>query len=272
MPTIMEWLRGVNLNETIELVLSWPSVTLIALLLVTHGRLVDQLTKLFQPFRSVKLFGATFILEEGAARQAREQFAAFRDQVKAEFELEVDRHRVRHQLEAVAREVIEPYFKSHLDGEVRDYRCTVHVEDVLFDESLFQLVDDFPRGGGRGQLKSIRFGLIGWVWRRQEPKTHAAPARPIDDRMDEWGMTLSEAEMSGRGKKLFSGTLLRDSTNTPIAVFYLDSSEELHDPGDNWASLHATVEDGCRRLGLTASIEAIISSLRGRSPRIPLYD
>ena len=48
------------------------------------------------------------------------------------------------------------------------YRATVHIPDVLFSDTLYQLLDYWPKGKGGGRRFSARFGILGLAWRLEE--------------------------------------------------------------------------------------------------------
>lgn len=251
-----------------------PSIVLIlVLLLLLNRRAGDNALRIANPFRSVKIFGAEFILEERAARQGREEFARYRRQVIEEFELQVDRYRVQQQFEVVALRILEPAFQDCFGLPIGTYRAAVHVEDVLMRESLIQLVDDYPGGGGRGQLKSTRFGLIGVAWRRHQSQTRGPIKEQFDERIDQWGMNQTEAKTVARGKQFFGATLLQDSDNIPIGIFYVDSDAAILDLSEEKQQMfHRSLVRGCEQHGLISSLSAITRDLRGRSPLISIYD
>lgn len=255
--------------------LSTPSsiVLLFLTTVVFKPKATENLLRLVNPFRSVKIFGAEFILEKGAARQGREEFAQYRQQVIHEFELLSDQYRVQQQFEVVALRVLAPAFETCFGIPIGEYRAAVHIEDVLIRESLFQLVDDFPRRGGRGQLKSIRFGLIGRVWRRHQSEITGPVRKEFDERINEWGMNQAEALTVARGKQFFSATLLQDRDNVPIGIFYVDTETLVEPlPEESKKAFHNELAKGCADYGLIASLTSITQDLRGRSPLISIYD
>lgn len=58
--------------------------------------------------------------------------------------------------------------KSGIRSWPDGFRATIHVADVVYGETLFQLLDYFPQGEGKGRRKSIRFGIIGLAFRSEE--------------------------------------------------------------------------------------------------------
>lgn len=87
-----------------------------------------------------------------------------------------------------------------------DIRCTIHIQDYIFFDRLFQLFDYFPSGDGFGRDFSTRMGIIGRVWRSG---VASANGRLLDELQNgdyspskahrekiclEWGLTALEAE------------------------------------------------------------------------------
>jgi hypothetical protein len=54
---------------------------------------------------------------------------------------------------------------ANLPQGVKGLRGTIHVNDVIFPDYLYQLVDYYPAGGGAHRRFSQRYGIIGRSWR-----------------------------------------------------------------------------------------------------------
>jgi hypothetical protein len=86
---------------------------------------------------------------------------------------------------------------SNLPTGVKRLSGTVHVNDVIFPDYLYQLVDYYPAGGGAHRRFSQRYGIIGRSWRSK--KSHGtgdafAGAGSVDALIENWGMTEEEAQ------------------------------------------------------------------------------
>lgn len=112
-----------------------------------------------------------------------------------------------------------------------DDRGTVHVQDIVFPEYLYQLTDYFPRQlkGGSNRRFSQRFGVIGRVWRLEQSigEGDAVYGAPAEEKLvKEWGMTREEALSPTRTRPADLCVLLRspDDGNSKIGILYIDSS------------------------------------------------
>src|SRR4029077_20924802 len=109
---------------------------------------------------------------------------------------------------------------------IKDLRCTLHVPDILFADTLYQLVDYYPRWGGRGRPFSSRFGIIGLCWRSREDQIQGAVPIDPQELVRKWGMTHEEAVASGGGRQSFLALLLSDVSDTHVAILYMDATEK----------------------------------------------
>jgi hypothetical protein len=104
---------------------------------------------------------------------------------------------------------------------------------------LYQLLDYYPSGIGHSRTFSMRYGIIGKVWRTGEallennllipagstpptttPDTHSA----INMIMRDWGMYRREAEQAIKRKSYFCFMLIHDQTK--VGVMYMDCAKE----------------------------------------------
>jgi hypothetical protein len=132
---------------------------------------------------------------------------------KARADKELVKIVARYQVEQALSEFIDsgPVKSLTLKRE-KGFRCTIHIPDPIRYGRLYQLVDYCPAGLGRGREFSIRFGIIGKVWRKESallendlltpaaPRTHE---EEIDKIMSDWGMDRREAESALKAQILF---------------------------------------------------------------------
>jgi hypothetical protein len=269
--TVLDWIRW--LGDLLPRI-AWPMIgSLLVLYLVFSPNAPRRLARLFKPFRSFKLLGAEFVLSEEAAKElavdAEEAFATYRKRAKREYDLLVDAYDIRSKLENVLEHI---WGGKKGIGKTKDFRSTIHVRDILFDEGLYQLLDYYPRGGGGGRTKSIRFGIIGKVWRSGSSLVQDEVSTDPADLILDWGMTREEAEAAGLGRKSFVCVLLRDSTKTPVGLFYIDAAGGAFGSEKQKQELIGAIDANCRDQGLTEALASIGHQLRGRAPVIPIYD
>jgi len=250
--------------------IAWPLMVLVALAAIASSPSARaSLGKLGSRITGIQFSGFQIALTPESATRANETvtdtFAKYRTTIKARFDALARRHDLDRLLERIAHDHIAP----NLSEEAKqDYRATIHVADVLFEDGLYQLVDYYPGGGGRGRAFSIRIGIIGKTWRsgasQDEPNVN--PGR--DDLVNAWAMTEREADQLGKGRRSFLCTLLVGNDRLPVAILYVDS------PAANAFNPHLAerIENACRDYGLTQELVAISREMRSIGPVLPIFD
>lgn len=246
--------------------IAWPIVVGACLLIILFGRRVPmRLGQIFRPFRSVKLFGAEFVLAEGVGPDAEQTINTYRSQLKREYDVRIAQHALRAKLQGVLK-------SNALAKAMRaqNLRCTIHVPDALFRESLYQLMDYYPKGGGHGRAWSERYGIIGRAWRLNEPQMKGNVPTDQKRLISDWGLTLEEAE--GDMRKSFFCAILKNKEQTPVGIFYMDSVAEdaFGDPSKKDELQEAILKE-CEQRGVTEALSKISSELQSRGPRIQIY-
>jgi len=266
--------------------LIWPIIFLfIFFYLLLKKDVPRRLRNLFKTFKSIKMFGSEFVLSEELSdeigKDAEEAFEFYRKQVNREYDRLVEIYDIRQKLESVinSKDVIDALGKD-IEGikDIPGFRCTIHVPDILFRETIYQLLDYYPRGKGRSRTWSIRFGIIGRAWRLRKSETQGNVPTEHNELILEWGMTLEEAAASGQGRQSFVCIVLKNTEGingegTAVGIFYLDSTQEkLFGANDKDAQqkLHQAIFNGCIKSGLTSSLEEIKMELKSRSPLIKI--
>ena len=203
--------------------LLWFALVAVILFALWYSGIAGDLLRRIGKFTG---FGLSFEFSTEGAQQARDalepQLATLRQSIVRLLEAEV---RQRSLQEGFGRMLDEGPLKNK-----RKYRATIHIQDPLFANGLYQLLDYHPRGRGHGRTFSTRSGIIGMVWRTGEADSwNQSSTIQWHDLIRQWGMTKREAderEVADR-KKEFLALPLRDPTNTrQVAVLYLDSEEE----------------------------------------------
>ena len=276
-------------TEFAKILLSWQVlVGLVVAYFVFATFAPYRLARFLRPFRSVKLFGAEFQLSEEVGADAEQAIEILRKQVKRQVDILVEVYAVRTKLEAVIHDV---QGILHERSQLKDLRFTLHTPDILFADTLYQLVDYYPRGGGRGRTFSFRFGIIGLAWRARGSFVRGEVPTDPQQLVRRWGMTNEEAVASGGGRQSFAAILLNDEVETPIAIFYMDTAEKHAFGADNAEEsgetkggtaakddtefrdhLIKSVLDACKQKGLIASLTRVNDSLRDRRPTIHIHE
>jgi len=234
------------------------------------------LSVLFSRVRRVTAFGVEFDLSQTAAIQTRTTveagFDELRKKLKRQFDALVDGEGINSKLLAVAENAVRP----HLTAEaLHSYRCTLHIQDVLFEDALYQLLDYYPLGGGRGRTRSVRMGILGRCARRTLPDLQGDVTTDTERLIESWAMTTAEAATVGRDRRSFATIPLFDEDHQLLGIFYVDAA-----PRNAWVPattgdaadhpLCVDVREHARQYGLIASLSRIIPEMRKTGPRLRL--
>jgi len=265
------WIRYVA-----SLLFTWQFIfALLFLYLLFSKGAPRRIEQVFRPFRSMKLFGAEFVLNEEVGRTANDSIAAYRKQVQREFDERLQFHRVTEKHEVV----VDDYLQPTLDGfEKLAIRTTVQMQDILFAETLYQLLDYYPAqpNGGRGRVFSSRFGMIGKSWRLGQSDYEGSVPTERRRLILEWGMTAAETPHAGHGRESFGAVILQNSSNTAIAIFYLDSPVKQafgdNEKSEKWQQVKNAILKGCDETGLTVTLDKIRDELGTRSRLIRIHE
>ena len=273
LPSSLDWTR-----DLLSIVLSWPVVVLLILgSLMVSGAAAHRMSRVLSGFRSVKLPGGIEVVlsEEGAkeaARTSRETFEGYRAEAVAEFDRLARVHNIRNKVEGVLRsERVRGV--TNVD-DLPGFRCTVHVPDAVFADTLYQLIDYYPRGGGAGRVWSIRYGIMGRAWRLDETQIEASVPSEELQLIERWGMTREEAAAAGQGRQSFAAIVLKDEERNSVGLFYMDAKDEMvfGSTRPRRARLETAVREASREYGLTSALSATRFSLLRRSPFIQLHE
>jgi hypothetical protein len=281
--TVLTWIGGFVLGVVKLLVtLAWPLVAIFIFWYLFKAQSApDRVAQLFRPFKSVELFSAKFKLSDEVKASLEETFAKYRKQVKEQYDQSVKKKSLDEKLKQLldsqstimtavdaARKAITPNRPA-----LQDHRCTIHVPDLLFAETFYQLLDYLPRQADevtRGRTWSYRFGFIGRVWRSEASDLQGTVSTNINELINNWGMTKEEAAAAGKGRKSFLGVLLRHN-EVPVGLFYMDSKEENAFGQKENTTLFTTIEAELKRLDIIKDLAAIKEDLSGQSPKIRIY-
>jgi hypothetical protein len=264
---------------------AWPLVILIVVLafliwVSASTAALPMLKIVFGRVRRVSAFGVEFDLTQKAAQQTQTNveagFGELRQRLNRKFDSYVDEEQLNSKLLTIVSLAVHP---ALTDEAKKSYRCTVHVPDVLFQDSLLQLLDYQPSGGGRGRAFSARFGIIGKCWRSGEPDIQSDVATHAVELIKEWAMTTAEALDVGHGRSSFAAVPLFDKHKQPVGVLYVDAL-----PKDAWSTpqeagkktshdhpLCQEIAKHAHEVGLVDSLVTIMGHMRKTGPRIRLY-
>lgn len=286
-PPEMRFLVGLGqaaswVRDAVPVVVTWPVIVAGVILYLGMSRVAAaRLASIFGRFRSLKLLGAEVAFsEEGARRLASDAehvFDEFRRQADLEFQRQARRQDLRRKLELV--------FQSYSpdigdDDKLRTcagrpgFRCAIHVPDILFTDTLYQLLDYYPKQdrGGAGRRFSTRFGIIGRAWRLNEHQGEEAAAHSKEALIREWGMTDEEAESHSRQRPAYVCAVLQDQKGLPLGVLFVDSTERAAFGGrDQAAALARSLALKAESVGFTEALQKVLNELSKYSTAIQIH-
>jgi hypothetical protein len=262
--------------------LAWPLVAIfIFWYLFNAPNAPDRVAQLFKRFKSFELGPAKFQLSDEVKVSLEETFAKYRQQVKEQYDQSVKKKSLDEKLKQLlasqskimaaidtARKALTPDRPA-----LQDHRCTIHVPDLLFDETFYQLLDYLPRQADevtRGRTWSYRFGFMGRVWRSEDSDLQGTVSTNINELINNWGMTKDEASAAGKGRKSFLGVLLKYN-EVPVGLFYMDSKEENAFGRQGNTTLFETIQKELNRLDIIKDLAAIKEDLSEHSAKIRIY-
>ena len=261
---IVRWISG------LAAVFAVPLIVLIAFVYLIRAKgAPERIGRLLAPFTSVKVFGQelTFRNSDPVTLSAVETFLGYRDDTRARYRTLVQKHGIA----ALHRRLILDHCGAAAQAE--GFRSTLHVADILFAESYYQLLPYWPAGGGEARSWSIRYGIVGNTWRHGASRGVGDVVANVDELIDVWGMTRDEAEVaeSAAGARSLIAVVLRDSANRIVGIFYADAREP-HAFGATEESsneLAKGIAAGATTINLTRALSDMVADLP-RSPIIPM--
>lgn len=270
---------------------AWPvAAIVIAIVLLRTQEIRDLLSRVSHKATELKVAGLQITLSEGAAATI-DDLQKLVDRLPKAHEKWAYNSRVVDQFGRVIQE-LQGYLKtaSGASGkrvppdDYRSFRFTLHVRDVLLNDSYRQLVNYVGADQGRaGRVFSTRRGIVGLVW-RLETSTFLCRSYTSQDLIEKWGMTSSEARATRKDKKAYLAVLLRSEIDEPLGILYADSESStlFENPqgsnDDEKRSAQQRVFDGfatkvreaSTSRGLTKSLQDLEES-RSKIVRLDLY-
>jgi hypothetical protein len=232
----------------------------------------SRLKLLLSYFESFKLFGTEFVLNRVSGEGVEERVAALRQREKEKFDSAITQGKIILKFQTLVQECIKPHLEQFDSLEIR---ATIHVQDLLFADALYQLLDYYPhQGSGRGRSFSSRSGIIGKAWRLGE--SQYAEVVPVDEKklILDWGMTRAEAEDAGHGRKSFACVVLGNADAKLGLVFFDSPSPKAF--GENkdsklWNDLEASITKGATETGLIMELSKLYLNLIRPSAFIHIF-
>ena len=189
-------------SELAQLVssLAWPVAVVVSLLILTtrRGRLL--LAPILRRLKRIRGPGGweVELSPEAAAETKADVEGAIKPYEPAldrEYERLAHVEGIRGRLETAVRE-------GFREPRAPGFRSTVHVEDAMVSNALYQLVGYWPGGGGSGRRFSTRFGMIGRAWEFSWLLYAGDVPESEDDLIELWGMTRAQAASAAEGRHI----------------------------------------------------------------------
>jgi hypothetical protein len=233
----LQWLGAI-----IASLFPWPAIVLAVVAVLASNSEIRQ--KVFQYMRAIrlktlKLGAAEFDLAD-ATDSVKKVFASdvaitlrsYSATLNDVANDQVDNLNLTQLIQAYY-DAIKPYFENFPPEQ---FRLTTHIQDPLYRDYLYQLIDYYPVGGGRGRRLSIRYGIIGRCYRTRASfrigkllpegdQVKGGTQRSVIDAIaSRWGVTIEEAiHIKDRPSYV---ALPLEQDNETFGVLYMDSTVE----------------------------------------------
>ena len=222
------------------------------------------------------------MLSDEAKTMAESTFENYRKQAIENYDLFVQRKMLVEKFENVVSDIVG-VIKTKMDKAPEQYRCTLYVPDLVFADTLYQLLDYEPSGAGRGRIFSIRYGIVGRVWRSRTSDIHKFKpgadeeneAVDQDELVREWGMSRREAQTAAEGRPSFLCVMLSNAEGDPVGLFYMDSKDPTDFQIKSGENLYEVLSEIATKFSERKIIEILAKmsdELGGRAPLIRIYD
>jgi hypothetical protein len=212
-----------SIKSILGFIASVPFVILIVILAIISNRAaVRRILSLFGNFKSVEALGTKVELNDRTKADLEETVKEYLAEVKFQYDLWQQQRDVRRIFEKVLLEIKSKVVEYWGQDKCQRLRFTLHVPDLLFKDRLYQLLDYYPGGDGRGRTFSTRYGIIGRTWRLEKSQVTNVSKNSVK-LMEDWGMTKEEAE--DPHKQSFGSIVLFGSSGAPCGILYMDSPD-----------------------------------------------
>ncbi len=157
-----------------------------------------------------------------------------------------------------------------------DFRATLHIEDPLFTNWLYQVVDYVPVGGGKARRFNACAGIIGLAWRLgRDQYAYRAANSTAEDYAKRWGLTIEQAQQrsrSDKGKALAARVIRHDERI--VGILYADMSLEVAPPDKRGGEVFPTEFEALLKEvdlgGIATHLDELLKKVRTAGPQIEL--
>lgn len=273
-PSASERAKGVK-DQILALL--WPLV-LVALIvyLLNSQAALGFFKQLAAVISNVKIPGGLEIQFAGTAVKSTQEdvLRGYRQQVIASYDAVSVQFKISDTVSRIVEDLETNFFHGQSPSK---FRCTIHVQDMLFQHSLYQLIDYLPRKawgaaqGTRGRAWSVRRGLLGQAWRLEENKSEGSVPKDVKQLIRGWGMTKEEAEAAS-GRQTLLCYLIKAKNQSPIAALYLDAEQEnAFGDRENMQKLIQEIDRAVKKYGLDDALDRVWQQVQSSAPLIEIY-
>lgn len=255
------------------LALLWPVLVVILFWALLHS---EAAIKFFRQLgalvSNLKFPGG---LEIGFATQIKttqeEVLKDYRQKVISKYDGLVAQHEITETLGRIVDGPIRSFLKTTL-GKEPEFRCTVHVKDILFANSLYQLTDYVGKEkSGRGRAWSVRRGMIGRAWRLEENYRKGEVPVNVEELIEKWGLTRDEAKIVTKNQSMLC-YVIKGQNKSPIAMLYLDAeARDAFGTDAQMDQILAAIGTEVSQFGLDKSLEQVWQQAQASAPLIEIY-
>ncbi|HLJ86370.1 MAG TPA: hypothetical protein VKZ53_06075 [Candidatus Angelobacter sp.] len=269
-PGFLERIKSVK-DEILAVL--WPVLAVMLVWYLLHSKAaITFFRQLGTVFSNLKMPGGLEIGFATAIKSSQEEVLSdYRKQVISKYDGLSAQYQIAETLSRIVSGPIKNFFET---AGIKDphFRCTVHVRDILFDNSLYQLTNYIGREkGGKGRAWSIRRGMIGRTWRLEE--SYKKGQIPITQRelIETWGLTRDETEGITQIQTMLC-YLIKGQNQSPLAMLYLDATEKDAFGNDaQMDKLLETIDAEVKKLALDKSLEQVWQQAQSSAPLIEIY-
>jgi hypothetical protein len=255
------------------LALLWPVLIVILLWSLLHSKAsINFFKQLATIVSNVKIPGGLEIDFATAIKTTQEEvLKEYRGKVVSKYDGLATQYQIAETLSRIVDGPVKAFFKTSL-GKEPDFRCTVHVRDILFDNSIYQLIDYVGREkGGRGRAWSVRRGMIGRTWRLEENYRKGIVPKEANDLIEAWGLTREETKVIAKNQTMLC-YLIKGQNKSPLAMLYLDAeAENAFGTDAEMDQLLTVIGTEVTRFGLDKALEQVWQQAQASAPLIEIY-
>lgn len=252
--------------------LLWPVlIVVLALYVLQSQSSINFFKQLSAIVTTIKVPGGLEIAFASAAVKSKQEdvLGEYRQQVIKQYDALASQYQIAETLGRMVKGPIKEFLGKTLNKQP-EFRCTIHVRDMLFASSIYQLVDYVGGKNGRGRAWSIRRGMIGRTWRLEESNAQGIVPKDAKELIEKWGFTREEAENAEYQTMLCH--LIKGPNQNPVAMLYFDAKEANAFGTDaQMKELLKKIDEEVRNRKLDENLQSIWEKAQASAPLIEIY-